>query len=111
MTIRVQFKDSTEAVIVAAFAGAQDAAEYPNQGDVEETDARYVAFVGRLFGPGVDARRKRAELLTGSDWTVGNDSPLTTEKQAEWKTYRQALRDVTSQSGFPETIAWPTQPA
>ena len=110
MTVRVQFKDSTEAVIVAAFAGPQDPGDYPHQADIEETDARYLAFVGLHSGPAVDARRLRADLLSGSDWTVGNDSPLTTEKQAEWKSYRQALRDVTSQPGFPETIAWPTRP-
>ena len=28
----------------------------------------------------------------------------------EWKTYRQALRDVPAQSGFPDNIIWPTKP-
>jgi hypothetical protein len=27
-----------------------------------------------------------------------------------WSTYRQALRDISSQEGFPWTIEWPTQP-
>ncbi len=111
MTIHVQFKDSTQAVIIAAFAGPQDSTDYPNQAEIEETDARYLAFVERFSGPAVDARRLRSDLLSGSDWTVVADSPLTTEKQAEWKTYRQALRDVTKQPGFPETITWPVAPA
>jgi len=28
----------------------------------------------------------------------------------EWRTYRQALRDVPSQAGFPDNITWPTKP-
>ena len=39
-------------------------------------------------------RRDRDLLLAECDWTQNSDSPLTTEKKAEWATYRQALRDV-----------------
>jgi hypothetical protein len=35
---------------------------------------------------------------------------LSTEKQAEWSTYRQALLDVTKQSGFPHQVVWPPKP-
>jgi hypothetical protein len=35
---------------------------------------------------------------------------LTTEKQAEWAAYRHALLDITAQSGFPHSMAWPTKP-
>ena len=40
-------------------------------------------------------REKRNQLLTDSDWTVMPDSPLSDSKKDEWKTYRQALRDLT----------------
>jgi len=40
-------------------------------------------------------RYHRNKLLEESDWTVMPDSPLSDSKQAEWKTYRQALRDMT----------------
>ena len=40
-------------------------------------------------------REQRNILLLESDWTVMTDSPLSDSKQAEWKTYRQALRDIT----------------
>ena len=40
-------------------------------------------------------RQHRNKLLTESDWTVGSDSPLSDSKKAEWKTYRQSLRDIT----------------
>ena len=56
-------------------------------------------------------RRNRDAKLAASDWTVLVDSPLTEEKQTEWKTYRQALRDISSGEGFPYTVAWPSEPS
>ena len=40
-------------------------------------------------------RSYRNYLLTKSDWTQAADSPLSDSKKAEWKTYRQKLRDLT----------------
>jgi hypothetical protein len=52
-------------------------------------------------------RQTRTEKLKDSDWTQIADS---TADKALWATYRQALRDVTSQAGFPWTIEWPVAP-
>jgi hypothetical protein len=52
-------------------------------------------------------RQQRGEKLKDSDWTQVADAPV---DQAAWATYRQALRDVTAQSGFPWTIEWPVAP-
>jgi hypothetical protein len=52
-------------------------------------------------------RKQRTEKLKDSDWTQLADS---TADKAAWAAYRQALRDVTEQSGFPWTIEWPEQP-
>jgi hypothetical protein len=52
-------------------------------------------------------RTQRGDKLKDSDWTQVSDAPV---DKAAWATYRQALRDVTQQSGFPWTITWPTQP-
>ena len=52
-------------------------------------------------------RRSRTEMLNDCDWTQIADS---TADKATWATYRQALRDITTQTGFPWTITWPTQP-
>jgi hypothetical protein len=52
-------------------------------------------------------RTQRGEKLKDSDWTQVADAPV---DKAAWATYRQALRDVTGQQGFPWTITWPTQP-
>ncbi|CAB5220129.1 Phage tail assembly chaperone protein [uncultured Caudovirales phage] len=51
---------------------------------------------------------KRNSLLSASDWTQLPDVPLTTKEA--WATYRQALRDISAQSGYPFTIVWPTPP-
>lgn len=52
----------------------------------------------------------RNRLLMESDWTQLSDVPLTEEKKAEWTTYRQQLRDITSVIGFPMTIEFPQKP-
>ena len=39
-------------------------------------------------------RETRNKMLEDSDWTQGSDSPLSNSKKDEWKTYRQALRDL-----------------
>lgn len=54
-----------------------------------------------------EVRDKRDSLLQMSDWTQLADAPV--DKNA-WATYRQALRDVPAQSGFPWTITWPDAP-
>lgn len=109
--VHVQFNDSSETKVVAIFSCAQDDDTYPYQAAIDESDTRYLAFVAQTSGAAVEAKRRRGELLVGSDWTTGNDSPLSAAKQDEWKIYRQALRDITAQSGFPDVISWPTQPA
>jgi len=54
-----------------------------------------------------NVRRSRTEKLKDCDWTQIADS--TADKTA-WATYRQALRDITGQAGFPWTITWPNDP-
>jgi hypothetical protein len=54
-----------------------------------------------------DVRRKRTELLKASDWTQVLDAPV---DRTAWATYRQGLRDVTNQPGFPWEVTWPDQP-
>ena len=53
------------------------------------------------------ARDKRNALLTASDWTQIADA---TVDQTAWATYRQALRDVPQQDGFPNDVVWPVKP-
>jgi hypothetical protein len=53
-------------------------------------------------------RVDRTLRLQASDWTQGKD--IADEVSTAWATYRQALRDVPSQEGFPWGVIWPEQP-
>lgn len=52
-------------------------------------------------------RAERDSLLSECDWTQVADAPV---DKAAWATYRQVLRDVPEQSGFPNEITWPIEP-
>jgi hypothetical protein len=54
------------------------------------------------------ARKQRDSLLRACDWTALPDVSEAT--RAAWTAYRQALRDVTSQPNFPQSIDWPAAP-
>ena len=55
-------------------------------------------------------RLRRDSILKATDWTVLPDSPFTGSALASWKTFRQALRDIPEQGGFPDSITWPRKP-
>ena len=55
-------------------------------------------------------RSERDGKLFSCDWTQLDDVPLTAEQVQQWRTYRQALRDITPQPD-PFNITWPTPPA
>jgi hypothetical protein len=55
-------------------------------------------------------RTSRDDKLKECDWTQLDDTPLSNTVKATWAIYRQALRDVTMQAGFPWTITWPDAP-
>jgi hypothetical protein len=71
-------------------------------------------YNGSTFSPppppvptATEVRTERDKLLGSSDWTQVADAPV---DQAAWAEYRQALRDVPEQEGFPENVVWPTKP-
>jgi hypothetical protein len=60
-----------------------------------------------------EIRNIRLGLLKDCDWTVGEDSPLSADKKAEWKTYRQELRDLTNgidTAAKARAVVFPTNP-
>lgn len=63
-----------------------------------------------LQSKGSMLRARRNRLLTQSDWSQAADIPFTNEQRQAWTTYRQALRDITNQPGFPTNVEWPTRP-
>jgi hypothetical protein len=54
-----------------------------------------------------EVRAERNVKLSATDWTQIADA---TVDKAAWATYRQALRNIPTQSGFPNTIIWPDAP-
>lgn len=55
-------------------------------------------------------RQDRNSRLTQCDWTQLDDTPLDNVAKAQWAAYRQALRDLPDQAGFPFNVIWPNQP-
>jgi hypothetical protein len=75
------------------------------------TSERLLSITQELNSGNADVIREwRDYFLSQSDWTQFTDSPLDADQKAAWATYRQALRDVTAQEGFPTSITWPTAP-
>lgn len=80
------FVDSAEAT------AAQQEAAYKAQKDAEQATS---------------VRAARNSKLAACDWTQLADSSA---DKPSWATYRQALRDIPSQEGFPWTVTWPVEP-
>lgn len=55
-------------------------------------------------------RARRDSLIAETDYLMASDYPLEDDKKEELKVYRQALRDVPEQEGFPTEVVWPTKP-
>ena len=70
----------------------------------EEIDAETAA---KTEAKAAEVRAERNEKLSASDWTQVADAPV---DQAAWAAYRQALRDVPEQAGFPWSVVWPEKP-
>lgn len=92
--------------------------QYAQRDGVVEVDgqwfAHYIAVEPDAEGKarmdaeqGQRVRDDRNKRLADSDWTQLVDAPVVA---ADWATYRQALRDVTAQEGFPWNVVWPDQP-
>lgn len=72
-------------------------------------DDQRILTVDLILSP--QQRGMRNKMLTECDWTQLPDTPLSTEKKAEWTTYRQALRDITADPLFPTYHRYPVIPA
>ena len=68
------------------------------------TDAEYDTVLA------ASARQKRDRLIAATDYLVTPDYPIGDDRLVKIETYRQALRDIPEQSGFPRNITWPEKP-
>jgi len=74
----------------------------------QPTDAEIEAEVERLIAeqPAKEARATRDRLIAETDWMALSDVQMSDA----WSAYRQALRDIPQQAGFPTDVTWPTKP-
>lgn len=86
------FTDRSATDTEPAMTAAEQEAAYKAQKDTEQAKS---------------ARDDRTKRLSDCDWTQIADS---TADKAAWATYRQALRDIPAQAGFPLAVVWPAYP-
>tara|TARA_R110001606_G_scaffold32119_1_gene97621 strand:- start:30 stop:284 length:255 start_codon:yes stop_codon:yes gene_type:complete len=79
---------------------------YINNELVELTDEELAAAIYQPPATENEVRQERDQLIAKTDWWALPDRTMT----AEQTSYRQALRDITDQAGFPDNITWPTKP-
>jgi|TARA_R110002153_G_C13166921_1_gene483684 hypothetical protein len=72
--------------------------------DVQAKESEWAA--GADVRASEEVRTLRDELLASTDWTANTDVTMTADMTA----YRQALRDIPAQDGFPNTVTWPVAP-
>lgn len=87
------------------------------QGVVQMGDKWYTNYVAIDMTPeactalddqqAASMRTERNRRLADCDWTQVADAPV---DKAVWAAYRQELRDITSQAGFPWEVSWPVAP-
>lgn len=79
--------------------------------EITQQNAEETAFLDSLPAKRLEyLREERNVKLAETDWTQGNDSPLTDEKKTEWATYRQALRDIMDSATSLDDVTWPEKP-
>ena len=87
-----------------------DELEWQDDNITKPTDAQIQSKYDELVAaePLYEVRKERNLLLQESDWTQNRD--VTLSNDADWKTYRQALRDITKTYKTLDTVKWPTEP-
>lgn len=78
---------------------------------IQRTEEEIEAERAELSLPTADEiRTQRDKLLAETDWTQVLDAPISVESREAFRVYRQALRDITEQEGFPAAVVWPEMP-
>ena len=86
----------------------QEIKEAFERGEIQVSD--YVPTVIPDEVLAFEIRDRRNDLLTETDYLMQPDYPISEETRTSLKAYRQALRDITNQEGFPQEVVWPEKP-
>ena len=98
--------------VVSIIGVGSDAVAKDNKGNLVSWDATKVSAKQKELQEADDLRLLRVERnnkLTLSDWTQSRD--VTLSNDADWKTYRQALRDITKTYKTLDDVKWPEEPS
>jgi hypothetical protein len=102
------FRNRTTEEVFGYEADQQDLIDKAEADPVmEDITGSWPPVVDPLVVKANEVRAKRDSLLFQSDWTQVEDAPV---DKAAWASYREALRDITKQSNFPTSVAWPAKP-
>jgi hypothetical protein len=115
MVVQNQVRDAGVPVISVSIGSRNDKSTWTVQPDSLQAAAQPIIDAYNI--PAEDlawqwyiVRTQRDTLLYGCDWTQASDSPLTAAEQADWRIYRQALRDVPEKQTDPYAVVWPVPP-
>lgn len=108
MTYSLEWRNEAQTILAKTVGNHTDIIEqgHPDWDKLSKADG-IIPFVPPVPDYAGEARAKRNALLTASDWTQVADAPV---DKAAWAAYRQALRDVPNQDGFPANVVWPVAP-
>lgn len=99
-------KGNVEITELPAWADLAKAKKDAKDSEIAAEEAAAEAYANSTEGKAEAARAQRDKLIAETDWWASSDLTMTQEQID----YRQALRDITSQAGFPDTITWPVKP-
>ena len=81
------------------------------QAEIDDRLAEEAEFQAGQHGrEAANVRAQRDSLLQETDWIVIKSYERGENIPAVWELYRQALRDITAQAGFPYSVEWPNKP-
>ena len=77
---------------------------------VEVVDKTAEEIAADVASKAAQVRSQRDALIKQTDWMVIRAQETSVAMDVKWAEYRQALRDITSQDGFPSNVTWPVDP-
>lgn len=101
--------DADYSQVVVEVPPVLSGSNYQQTWEVQDAPAEVITL--RTEKKSEEMRQIRNQLLAASDWTQIPDAISAGANQAQWSEYRQQLREITSQPGFPWDVTWPEKPA
>lgn len=101
--------DHTKNVIFATPQFNQETQQWETVWVVE--DATQEEINERVLAETEKVRKERNALIAETDWIVTKNLELNQNVPGKWEVYRQDLRDIPSQAGFPHNVTWPVKPS